>query len=197
MVRIRKAAGGDVDAIAGVYARAFFADPVMAWAYPREQTRMRGLARLYRAILRWEGIPLGTTFVAEDETGRIVGAAVWRMRGAGANASWRDVPFALAAGRALDHNMGRMIALGRSVAPHPEKPHWYLQILAVDPQVQRTGAGSALVRERLAVADAQRLPAYLETTEPNLPFYARFGFDVTGRLPIEGGPSQFSLLREP
>lgn len=194
---LRLATVADAPAIAGLFARAFHDDPVMAWAFPIEERRGRGLRRLYSAILRHEGIPLGVTLLAEEEgTRRVLGAAIWRPPRRGLP-SWRGVPFALSAGRALDHNMGRMIAMGRAVsAAYPRAEHWYLQILAADPSAQRAGVGSALVRRQLEACDAARVPGYLETTRQNLAFYARFGFRVTGEIPIRRGPTQYSLWRD-
>ncbi|HEY4268747.1 MAG TPA: GNAT family N-acetyltransferase, partial [Galbitalea sp.] len=148
---------------------------------------------------RWEAVPSGSTLVAEDGTGKIVGAAVWRCRGGGATPAWRDVPFALAAGRALGRDMGRMSALeGAASRARPREPHWYLQLLGIAADTQRGGFGSALVRRGLARVDADRMPAYLETTDENLEFYARFGFEVTGRFATpRGAPMQYSLWRDP
>ncbi|HKQ96680.1 MAG TPA: GNAT family N-acetyltransferase, partial [Candidatus Polarisedimenticolia bacterium] len=76
-------------------------------------------------------------------------------------------------------------------------PHWYLHGIGVDPDSQRRGIGTALLRAGLERADRDHLPCYLETArETALPFYARFGFRVAipGRLPPDG-PPVFSLLR--
>ncbi len=186
----------DVHAISAVLARAFLDDPVMAWVMPREATRLRQLERLYRSIVRYGGIQSGVTSVARD--GRVRGAAVWRRRVGRSTVAPRDIPFALAAGCALGRDMGRMTAMGRAVdAAHPREPHWYLQLLGVDPDAQHGGVGAALMSAQLAVVDAELLPAYLETTAENLGFYARWGFDVTGEIPFRGRPSEFSLWREP
>jgi hypothetical protein len=41
--------------------------------------------------------------------------------------------------------------------------------------------GSALLKTMLTRCDAERMPAYLETSYPeNVPFYERRGFRVTG-----------------
>jgi GNAT superfamily N-acetyltransferase len=195
-VRIRPAVAGDIAPIARVFAAAFDADPVMAWAYPRAARRGERLAVLYGAILRHEALPFGATSVAVrgDE---VAGAVIWRRRGRYGAPSWRDVPFALASARALDGNTGRMIALGRAVERlRPRRAHWYLQILGVAPGMQRTGVGTALVADGLRAIDAARMPAYLETTEENLPFYERLGFHPTGRTRVGDGPVEFALWRE-
>jgi ribosomal protein S18 acetylase RimI-like enzyme len=189
----------DVSGVASALASAFLADPAMVWVSPGARRRPLMLRQFYAAIARWEAIPSGSTLVAEDATGKIVGAAVWRRRGEGAAPTWREVPFALAAGWALGTDMGRMSALGGAASrARPREPHWYLQLLGIAADTQRGGFGSALVQRGLALADADRMPAYLETTDENLEFYARFGFRVTGRLATpHGAPMQYSLWRDP
>jgi GNAT superfamily N-acetyltransferase len=72
---------------------------------------------------------------------------------------------------------------------HPQYPHWYLGTLGVDPPEQNRGAGRALLREFLARADADGLPAYLETDRSeNVAFYRRNHFEVSGRTEILGVP---------
>jgi ribosomal protein S18 acetylase RimI-like enzyme len=195
----RVAQPADAPGMAAALASAFFADPVIAWALPDAAQRLRRLTRLYTAIARYEQVPSGTTLVAEDADSRIVGVAQWRKRGARGRLSWRDVPFSLAAGRALGTNVGRMARVGAAASGvRPREPHWYLELLGVAADVQRGGFGSALVRGGLERVDADRLPAHLETTEENLAFYARLGFRVTEEIRIaRTAPMQYSLLRDP
>ncbi len=198
-VTVSPAQPADVDGIARVLGRAFFDDPVMAWVMPREATRLRRLEGLYRSIVRYGGLQAGVTAVARDDaTGDPRGVGLWRRRVGRSRFVPRDIPFALGAGRALGRDMGRMTVMGRAVdAAHPRAPHWYLQLLGVDPDAQHRGVGAALMSTQLAVVDAERLPAYLETTKENLAFYARWGFAVTGEIPFTGRPSEYSLWREP
>ena len=59
------------------------------------------------------------------------------------------------------------------------EPHWYLDVIAVDPVVQGRGIGGALLRAVHAQADTDRTPVVLLTYQPtNLPFYARHGYTV-------------------
>ena len=69
----------------------------------------------------------------------------------------------------------------------PKEPHWYLAILSVSPESQGKGHGGALLRPGLERADAEGLPAYLETQrERNLGFYERHGFELVEKLMIDG-----------
>jgi ribosomal protein S18 acetylase RimI-like enzyme len=78
---------------------------------------------------------------------------------------------------------------------HPRQPHWYLGTLGVDPPARNAGAGRALLSEFLARADADGLPAYLETDRSeNVAFYRRSGFEISGRIEILG-VSVWRMLR--
>jgi predicted N-acetyltransferase YhbS len=61
---------------------------------------------------------------------------------------------------------------------HPKARHVFLWFLAVDPALQRSGVGRALLQQ---VFEDARAPVYLDTSNPaNLPYYASFGFEEIG-----------------
>ncbi len=65
-------------------------------------------------------------------------------------------------------------------ANHLRRPHHFLAILGVEPEMQGKKVGSALLRSLAARADADGLPCYLETDqERNVRIYERHGFGVT------------------
>lgn len=81
----------------------------------------------------------------------------------------------------------------------PGMPHYYLFAIGVRPQHQGKGLGRALMEGPLARCDAERVPAYLESSKAsNVPFYRSLGFEVTEelRLPL-GGPSMWPMWRMP
>jgi ribosomal protein S18 acetylase RimI-like enzyme len=60
---------------------------------------------------------------------------------------------------------------------HPADAHWHLQFLAVHPDHQNRGLGSALMRRRHPELDAAGIPQYLEATnEENIRLYRRHGY---------------------
>jgi predicted N-acetyltransferase YhbS len=65
--------------------------------------------------------------------------------------------------------------------------------------VRGKGYGQALMRSRLDRVDAEHAPAYLESSKPeNVPYYQRFGFEVTGEIVIpDGGPTLWPMWRPP
>jgi ribosomal protein S18 acetylase RimI-like enzyme len=80
----------------------------------------------------------------------------------------------------------------------PQK-HWYLLVLVVDPASQGQGMGGRLIQPILTKADAEGLPCYLETTNPQaVPFYEKYGFKTIyhGRIP-GSNVSFWGIKREP
>jgi ribosomal protein S18 acetylase RimI-like enzyme len=81
---------------------------------------------------------------------------------------------------------------------HPEAPHWHLAFVGVDPAHQGRGLGSALLRHTLARVDAERLHAYLESSNPaNVPLYRRHGFEVIREIRVAGSPAVIPMVRRP
>jgi GNAT superfamily N-acetyltransferase len=81
---------------------------------------------------------------------------------------------------------------------HPRSAHWYLAVLGTDPVHQGKGIGSALLAPVLERCDHEGIGAYLESSKnSNIPFYRRHGFEVTGEIPLPGGPSVWPMWRDP
>jgi ribosomal protein S18 acetylase RimI-like enzyme len=101
--------------------------------------------------------------------------------------------------RVLRRSVRRAQMLEHAIhAARPRGPHWYLATLGTDPGHQGCGVGSSLIDPVLRRADASALPAYLESSkEENIPFYQRHGFRVTQELTVPGGPTLWSMQRDP
>jgi ribosomal protein S18 acetylase RimI-like enzyme len=85
--------------------------------------------------------------------------------------------------------------LHRKLVPYP---HWYLQIIGVDPAYQGQGFSNQLVRPMLKRIDREHLPCFLETnTDKNAAIYQRFGFEVVSKDKIPGTEvTSFAMLRK-
>jgi ribosomal protein S18 acetylase RimI-like enzyme len=79
---------------------------------------------------------------------------------------------------------------------HPHEPHWYLPWIGMRPEAQGAGLGARLLRQGLARADAERMPAYLEATNRrNARLYARHGFAILGVVASPGYPEIIPMWR--
>ena len=194
----RPAARSDVESLSRTLGRAFFDDPLMRWMFPDDNVRRRRLPRLFAALSVHQHLAHGGAEIATSgET--VGGVALWDPPG-----TWqqslgqfiRAAPTMLSAmgtavwrGQVIDNLMRRH---------HPEEPHWYLAVIGSDPTVRGAGFGQALLRSRLDRCDAEYAPAYLESSNPvNVPYYERFGFEVTGEISVPGGPTLMPMWRQP
>jgi len=90
-------------------------------------------------------------------------------------------------------------ALAVLSAERPSQPHFYLDAVGVAPGRRRRGLASELLAPVLAVCDADRVPAYLENSDPtNTTFYDQHGFEAVGPLPMpHGAPEVVAMWRKP
>lgn len=191
---VRHATAADAAALSQTLASAFRDDPVFDWCLPDARLRDEHLARWFRVVV---DALLGheETYCTDDATG----AALWVPP---------DVaPLTEQQGALLGEVTAEMgeTALDRSSAlsavmeeSHPHDPHLYLWFTGVHASRQGQGSGGRLLRSRLARADEQGLPAYLEaTTERNRSLYERHGFEVTGVLSVDDAPPLWQMWRDP
>jgi GNAT superfamily N-acetyltransferase len=86
--------------------------------------------------------------------------------------------------------------LDRFEAAHPQdEPHYYLSLLATNPAQAGRGLGMALLAENLTRIDQERMPAYLESTNPaNNHRYQRHGFEKIGQFYPPGGDTPVTTM---
>ncbi len=185
--------------MARVLGRAFHDDPVITWLQPDPERRTAALPGLFGALARHHFLPGRGVEVATSDDG-IGGVALWDPPGRWQQSPREQIAMLPAVLRAV---RGRL-AVSRIVTDlmkenHPEEPHWYLAVLGSDPTVRGTGFGRALMQSRLQRCDAEFAPAYLESSNPdNVPYYERFGFEVTGEIVVpDGGPTLWPMWRRP
>ena len=82
---------------------------------------------------------------------------------------------------------------------HPVHPHHYLAFLAVRPDKQNLGIGSALLARHHARTDAADIPVYLEANDlRNRDLYLRHGYVVESMIQLpDGGPPIWPMSRSP
>lgn len=199
-VRVRPAVKTDISALANVLADAFEDDPLMVWILPDSSGRRQRLARMFAAEARYHHLAGGGVEVTLGDDGVIVGAALWDPPGRWKQSTWESALSFPAMVRAL----GSRLKVGGEVGgalekAHPTMPHWYLATIGTGSHARGGGYGKALLNSRLDRCDRDRVPAYLESSKKeNIPYYNRFGFDVTGEIVMpHGGPVVYPMLREP
>jgi GNAT superfamily N-acetyltransferase len=175
----RIAGAADLDRLVDVVTLAFADDPVWGPAFPADpgSATRRALWRPYlgaAARLSWSWltagggavslwVPPGEVEMTPEQAGALEEVVVERL-----------------GGRAAD-----VLALfDRFDSSHPTgEPHYYLTVLATHPDHRGRGIGMGLLADNLARIDAERMPAYLESTNPvNDVRYERLGFRRVGEF---------------
>jgi ribosomal protein S18 acetylase RimI-like enzyme len=135
-----------------------------------------------------EGIAV---WMSSDKRGK---RSFWRVLTSGA--IWQAISIGIKA-------LGKMHAYDQYVNKKHEElvpfKHWYLAVLAVDPQHQGKGYGSILLNGMLSNIDEEGLPCYVETEgEKNVSMYQHFGFKVVDEFTVPNTTDKLvAMLREP
>ncbi|MCV7225512.1 GNAT family N-acetyltransferase [Mycolicibacterium komossense] len=198
-IDVRPAHRSDISALSIVLGRAFHQDPVTTWMLPDPAARRAKLHRVFAAMTRHHHLDGGGVELAERD-GEIGAAALWDPPGRWQHRRREEL---LALPRLL-LTFGRLVGRGAELSnlmkkAHPEEPHWYLAVIGSEPVLRGGGFGHALMQTRLDRVDAEHAPAYLESSKAdNVPYYSRFGFEVTGEIALpDGGPTLWPMWRAP
>ncbi|MFK3980251.1 GNAT family N-acetyltransferase [Micromonospora sp. NPDC050397] len=192
---VRPASAHEAPTIAAVLATASQDEAVVSWVVPDERVRRERLAASLEQATQWlsDVVAGGGVVVAGTEDASIAGLSVWEYEdgtdtGSEASAAELAAFFEPTYGEYAPR-MALVHELTRRRHPRTEA-HWYLQQMVVVPEQRGRGLGAAMLRYRLARADADRVPVYLEASTPrNRALYERHGFHPLGdpiRLPEDG-----------
>ena len=92
----------------------------------------------------------------------------------------------------------RLVNLGPLFEAKPETKHWYLSFIGTRPEARGKGLASTLITEITETCDKDKIPAYLESSNPeNVALYEKHGFEVTGEVTLKNGPIVPLMWREP
>jgi len=188
------------DAAAAVLGRAFTEYELLRYYFP-DKTQRRAVADTFGFIALSICLKYGEVYASSE---KLEGVAAWLPPGKaffGGLQIIRSVPLSILF-RFARQGAGRMWAYGRYIDNLHRKlipyPHWYLQIIGVDPAYQGQGFSSRLLRPVLERIDRERMPCFLETnTDKNVTIYRRFGFEVVSEDKIPGTEvTSFAMLRK-
>ncbi len=179
-------------------AEAFLDDPVWTALGPRRRAHRRRSNRVFFAgMLARTRRGRAWIRVARGDGGRVLGAAVafdpggWPLPDA--SIAW-ELGWVLAAGPLPTRRGLRFESAIR--AEHVTHPHMYLWFIGVDPELHGRGVGRALLADLHGRSAELAVPTYLETSsEPNVRFYRRQGYELLGEIALPGGPTMWRLER--
>jgi GNAT superfamily N-acetyltransferase len=199
---VQRMVPGEAHAAVVALARSFHDDPLFNFLIPDPLRQARAaLTFMHSAIA--DAQPFGEIWVAR-RSGALAGCATWLPPGRYPRGVVRETQYISRDMRSVSRLGGRFLVGTRlqtamQRAHHKLKvPHWYLVLLGADPLYQRQGAGTALLAPVIESCDREGVPAYLETQkEDNVPWYHRFGFEVTEEIQVTGSPKMWALRRDP
>ena len=183
---------GEADAAAAIAAMVvgFATDPVARWCWPDPNDYLQNMPQF---ISKYGG----KAFQSDSAyvVGQSSGAALWLPP---------DVhPDDEALGELMSESVavekqGDLFASFEELGGyHPEGPHWFLPLVAVDAAHQGRGLGSALMQAAVDRCDADGMVAYLESSNPlNITLYERHGFNVVGAVQVGDAPPFTPMIRE-
>jgi len=195
----RSAQPDELDALATTLANAFGEDPLFRWltgAGPGESIEPK-LRVLFGALMKQE-LRRDDHLVFTSDDG--FGVALWVHPNQWKMSALTTLKVLPAMLRSLGTKTPRMLGAFNAIEKvHPEPEHYFLEALGTTQQMQGKGLGSALIRPMLERCDAEGMPAYLESSNPqNIPFYARHGFRSTGEIVVgKGAPTVTAMWRDP
>lgn len=181
---------------AGLAAAAGFLDnEIWEWIVPDERRRGRMLRRHFPIIIRRVFLSHATAWTSAEAKG----ACLWIPPGSPRRTTAQGLIEAISLAPWILGGIRRGERMEALMSEnHPSEPHWYLETLSIAPSAQRKGYGSALLEPGLRICDEQAMPAYLETQrEANVPYYRRFGWELTGKISLEDSPPLWTMWREP
>lgn len=195
-VKVHPAALADLDRAAKVLAEAFSTDVYATGLLPSGDV-VGQMYKIFKVQLKHTFRYGGHVWLAIDSSNDdLLGVAEWGAPGTnpGFFSQVPELPAYLSVFRSriidaaiTDFNADRH---------RPLVPHWYLKAIGTTEKARGRGAGSALIRHRLAEADATGTPAYLEaSSDVNVSYYEKFGFAERSRIPGRGTVETIGMWR--
>ena len=194
---VRAATLDDVPALTEVIATAFLSDPVWgAYSFPDDRLRPAQATAWWEPQLR-QAVRFPWTLT----TPGCEAVAVWIPPGQAEMTAEGERQLIVLTEQLLGADQAAVVldVFERLEAEHPHgQPHYYLSLLGTHRDHRGRGLGMGVLAAALAMIDAERMPAYLESTNPdNDARYARHGFQPAGAVVLPNGHRITTMWREP
>lgn len=190
-IEVMNAHPQEEDEVLDVITSAFSADPVWSWAFPSVIARQRYMRLLVNASLRFPYV---------FKTANFESVCIWIPPGEPELNEQQEA--------SIPNLLNELVGLRADVVselfsrfgnahPHYE-PHYYLSLFGTHKKQRGCGIGMALLRDNLARIDADKMPAYLESTNPmNNLLYESVGFKAISSFTVpENGAVVTGMWRE-
>ncbi|KAI1110090.1 putative GNAT family acetyltransferase [Nemania sp. NC0429] len=145
------------------------------------------------------GIILGEPKTEEAQAGRVIAFAKW-SHPVSKNEDYEETPWIWPPGTNMEilESWGKVTEemQGQAVG---DEPCYRLTFMGTDPQYERRGAASMMVRWGLERCLERNIPGYLESTLDAAPFYERMGFTVFKKMSLRyrvEGESEHEVYEE-
>lgn len=182
------------NALLAMMGRAFFDDPLAIYLFPDENKRRASFAGMCGLTIDHFG---ESAILLTNDTLR--GLAIWQKPERTPPSRMTSYMIFVRTFLVMGRSVSRAVGLEEIVFAHrPKEPHYYLSTLGTDPDYQGQGIGSTLMRPVLERCDAEKMPAYLESSKAkNTPFYSKHGFEITNEDKLPNGEPFFLMYRHP
>jgi ribosomal protein S18 acetylase RimI-like enzyme len=189
-VDVRIAPESERDQVVSSLVLGFVTDPVARWCWPAAETYLTSAPKF---INIYGGKAFENNSAWTEENYR--GGALWLPPGVEPD---EEALGELVATTMSEEKQGHLFASLEEIGQHhPTEPHWFLPLIAVEPNWQNRSIGSALMKQAVAVCDEAGVPAYLESSNPrNISLYERIGFKVVGHVQHGDCPPFTPMVRE-
>lgn len=176
-----KATRADIPKLKSLLTDAFRDDPCLQWTFKSGAGFLPALGKYFDFALANQCLQHDAMFMSADANA----AAVWLPPSGLASLALPPGQMLRMLPRLISMTgfarMTRAMATGDAMEKHhpPEPPHWYLFFIGVTSSARGQGLGSSILEATLRTVDAERMPAYLDNSNPkNTRLYERHGFRV-------------------
>lgn len=167
----------------------FAADPMARWVWPDSSEYLRIMPEFVKAF-GGRAFEHDTAYITEGAHA----VALWLPPGVEPD----EAAMAAIMAQTLRPEIADDVApvLQEMARCHPREPHWYLPLIAADPNWIGQGLGTLLMQHAVRRCDEEGIAAYLESSNPrNISLYERHGFRIVGEIQHGSSPTLTPMLR--